>query len=269
MMFAGRRKWFASLCLLSALPLLGLFVAPHWWRWLIILHLPPQLTLIYSCIRPNCAWFGPVVTSFQASHKEVWLTFDDGFHAENTVEILRLLNQFHARATFFVIGENIVAHPEIAAKIIQAGHTIENHSMTHPSGFFWCYFPRAAKREILDGAKAIASVTGTPPRLFRAPAGMANYFVHSALRQLHAKLIGWQARGYDTVSQDANTIVERIYTKVKPGAIILLHEQSCSVIRNESGISVLKLLLERLSREGYACITPDFTTLKCDAVILD
>jgi peptidoglycan/xylan/chitin deacetylase (PgdA/CDA1 family) len=257
MVFIGTRFVFAALCVLSAAPLMTLFVAPQWWRWLVLLHLPPQLALIYSCVRPNCAWFGPVVTAFQTSRKEVWLTFDDGVCADQTPRILDMLDRFQARAAFFAIGRNIAAHPALAREVIRRGHAIENHSATHPEGAFWAALPNAASREIIGGAEAIAMAIGTQSRLFRAPVGMANYFAHAVLRRQGWQLVGWSARGYDSCRNDADKIVETIYRDIRPGAIILLHEQSCLTKTNKLGISVLELLLARLDRDGFRCVVPE------------
>lgn len=251
------RMLFAFLCFFSGAPLLALILIPHWWPWLLLLHLPPQLALVYSCVKPNCRWFGPVAASFTTSRKEVWLTFDDGLCAEQVPGILDLLDRFHARATFFVIGKKIAAHAPLARAVIERGHAIENHSATHPAGSFWASFPSAAAREIRDGADAIARVAGTQSRLFRAPVGMANYFVHAAVRKQGCQLVGWSARGFDACSDDANKIVERICRNLQPGAIVLLHEQSCLTKKNNAGISVLELLLARFCHEGFRCVIPD------------
>ena len=257
------RGWFTALCLLSVLPLLALTVFPEHWRWLVLLHLLAQWSLIYSCVRPNCRWFGPVVTSFHTNRKEVWLTFDDGPCAEHLPGILALLKQFDARATFFVVGNRIQANGSVARQVIQAGHTIENHSATHPVGFFWALLPRAAEREIREGAKSIKAAIGTESRLFRAPVGMANYFVHAALQRLDKKLIGWSVRGFDSSGiTSAENVVDRLCRSVKPGAIVLLHEEACVTKENQAGRSVLELLLSRLRKDGYACVIPDIESLR-------
>ena len=78
------------------------------------LELVTKFLIFYPAIRANCRWFGPVVAHFRTQQKAVWLTFDDGPHAEDTPKLLALLKRHNARATFFVIGRQVEKHPEQA-----------------------------------------------------------------------------------------------------------------------------------------------------------
>jgi peptidoglycan/xylan/chitin deacetylase (PgdA/CDA1 family) len=246
-----------SIWLFSFAVLALLLLMPAWWPLLLPIHLLSQGFVVYPNIRPNCDWFGPVIKSFQTNRREIWLTIDDGPHHTNTPKILELLRRFEARATFFVIGERVRAHPQLARSILEQGHSLGNHSATHPKALFWGFWKRAAAREIDGGTAAVLEVTGTLPNWFRAPVGMANFFVHQIIRERRMKLIGWSARGFDAVKRDVATVVEKILSDIRPGAIVLLHENGSA--ENQPSVSVLAIetLLERLQAEGYTCVVPE------------
>ena len=109
--------------------------------------------------------------------------------------------------------------PELIRAIVERGHSVGNHSDTHPSAAFWCLMPGAIRRQIDGCAAAIP-----PTRWFRAPVGMKNPGVHPALRRRNMRLIGWSVRGFDTVGDDVERVVRRIVLRVFPGAIVVLHQ---------------------------------------------
>lgn len=200
--------------------------------------------LLYPTLRPNVQWLGPVVTSFESNGNEVWLTIDDG-PTDDTPEILDALGARDARATFFVKGTLARHRPDLLRAMIERGHSVANHSDTHPSATFWCLFPRAIAREI-DGCAA----TIPPTRWFRAPVGMKNPFVHPQLRRRGMRLIGWSVRGFDTVGDDAERVVRRIAPRVRPGAIVVLHQGRAISPR------CIARVVDELRARGYTFVIP-------------
>ena len=233
-----------------------LFFLPGWWPLLVPIHLLSQGFIVYPTLRSNCDWFGPIVKSFQTDQKEIWLTIDDGPHPENTPKILALLKRFEARATFFVIGDHVKAHPQLTRAILEQGHTLGNHTATHPTALFWGLWRRAAAREIDGGVAAIQEATGIIPTWFRAPVGMANLFVHQVIQQRRMKIIGWSARGFDAVKRDAATVAGKILSEIRPGAIVLLHEGSPAEKEQPVSVLAIETILVRLQAEGYKCVVP-------------
>jgi peptidoglycan/xylan/chitin deacetylase (PgdA/CDA1 family) len=213
---------------------------------------------LYATLTPNCSWFGPVLTRFQTNQPEVWLTIDDGPHPVDTPHILGLLAEHNARATFFVIGSQAAKYPELMRDILKQGHTLGNHTQTHPVASFWMALPARIRREVEGCAASIFRATGSGvPTLFRAPVGMANYWVGSVLQQSGMRLIGWSARGFDAVKTDPEEIVNLIWRDVAPGAILLLHEGHHQGGKDRLvNPRAIALLLERLSMAGYRCVIP-------------
>lgn len=92
--------------------------------------------LLYPTLRPNLQWLGPVVTRFETPRRELWLTVDDG-PTEDTREVLDLFDRHGVKATFFVKGTLAEQHPEHVREILARGHSLANHTQTHPAGSFW------------------------------------------------------------------------------------------------------------------------------------
>jgi len=211
--------------------------------------------VLYPVLRPNVQWLGPVITLFETPDKEVWLTIDDG-PAEDTRGVLDLFDRHDVKATFFVKGELAEAHADAAREIVRRGHSLANHSQTHPSGSFWCLPPGRIASEIDGCNRAIASVAGAPPRWFRAPVGMKNPAVHPALARRGMRLIGWTARGFDGVRADPREVLSRILPHLRPGAIIVLHQG------RDHSVRVLEHVIVAVKERGYAFVIPEDQQLR-------
>lgn len=205
--------------------------------------------LLYPTLRPNVQWLGPVITHFETAGNEVWLTIDDG-PSEDTGEVLDLFARKQVAATFFVKGELVRKHPQLVRDMLARGHSVANHSDTHPSGSLWCSPPARIAREIDGCNEALLAATGEKPAWFRAPVGFKNPFFHPLLAKRGMQLIGWTARGYDAVVGDPEKVVARILPDVKPGAIILLHQGRSFSLR------VLERVIDELQSRGYAFVVP-------------
>jgi len=196
-----------------------LFAIAYWPAGLGVVVLS-HLLIVYATLAPNCQWLGPVITCFETEKNEVWLTIDDG-PAADTEAIKAMLEKRGAKATFFELGKN--------------------HSMTHPSATWWFLGPRRLGEEIGH------------ERWFRAPVGMKNPFVHPILAKRDMRLIGWSVRGLDTIGGD---VVARVMRRVKPGAIIVLHQG------RPSSLQTIERVVEALQGGGYALVIPDDARLR-------
>ena len=201
---------------------------------------------------PCRGWFAPVVRRFSTAHKEVWLTLDDGPHPRFTPETLNILARHRARATFFVIGRQAAHHPELVLAMTEAGHSVGNHTDTHPSGTFWCRSRRWLARDVDQCTQAIASATGEKTELFRPPVGMVSPAAGSVAEARALSLIGWSVRGMDARFGSPEAIAERVLRQVRPGAIILLHPE-----RRPESAAALERVLAGLDDRGYRCVIPN------------
>lgn len=211
--------------------------------------------LLYPTLRPNVQWFGPVITCFETRRPELWLTIDDG-PTEDTTAILTLLAARGAKASFFVRGTSARQRPDLIQSIIEAGHTVANHSDTHPSATFWCLPPASVAEEIDRCNETLSALTGAVPIWFRAPVGMKNPAVHAELPKRRMRLIGWSVRGFDTVSSDPAQVASRIVPRVSPGAIVVLHQGRAS------SLACIGRVIDDLQQRGYSFVIPEDTRLK-------
>ena len=226
-----------------------------------------HLSLVYGTLTPNCQWFAPVVTHFVPADgsDEVWLTIDDGPDPDDTPRLLDLLDAASTRATFFVRGDRARAHPRLIAEILRRGHTLGNHTFSHPQATFWAAGPRRASREIGGCNDALREITGRAPCLFRAPVGHVNPFVGPAAAAHGLRLVGWSARGFDGVSRRAEprAVVERILHGLRPGGVVLLHEGRRGPAGERVNVQAMEFLLSALADRGWRGIVPDESRLRC------
>jgi peptidoglycan/xylan/chitin deacetylase (PgdA/CDA1 family) len=209
-----------------------------------------HLTVIWITVVPLAPGFGPVFKRFETSEPAVWLTIDDGPDPETTPALLAALREDQARATFFLVGEQMLKHPDLVNDILREGHQIGNHTQSHPRFAFWRLGPRRLQQEIERFEASSAAIAGTIPLYFRAPTGMKNPFVHPILSARQLMLIGWSARAFDTRSECADQVMGRLRPALQPGVIILLHE------RTAVGVEALRRLLKELRLRGLRCVLP-------------
>ena len=210
-----------------------------------------HMLLLYPTLAPNSQWLGPVVTNFATDKKELWLTIDDG-PSDDTYALLDLFERRDVRATFFVKGMLAEQFPEHISAIVERGHSVANHSHTHPSATFWCLPPSRIAWEVMQCNEALQ----TRPRWFRAPVGHKNPFVHPILKRAQMRLIGWTARGFDAVVSDPRQILGRMLPHIKPGAILVLHQGRPHSLR------VIEHVIVALQERGYSFVVPDDGALR-------
>lgn len=225
-------------------------LAVGWIQGLAILLLS-HVALFTTMFVPSFQGFGPVITRFSTTRRVVWLTIDDGPDPTTTPGILRLLREHNAKATFFLIGEKIKIHPDLVRQIIEAGHTVGNHTQTHPILSFWRLRPSQLAWQIDTFAHTVSQFGFETVSLFRAPAGIKNPFLHPILAERGLRLVAWNCRAYDTRLDDPTEIVRRITRSVEPGSIILFHESQ----RPSVCLKAFELLLSELAGNRFQCVT--------------
>jgi len=208
--------------------------------------------LVFPGVVRNSRWFGPVEMDFPADGNRVRLTIDDGPDPRQTPQILDLLAMRKIRAEFFVIGKKAAAHPGLCLRMRDEGHSLQNHTFSHPSASFWSAGPARARREISRCSAAIIEATGVAPTRFRAPVGMANPFVHLAARELGLAICGWSASGHDGVLHDPARVVKKITSALRPGAILLTHDSHLPGLREGQRACTLEALLDSVENNGFA-----------------
>jgi len=236
-------------------PILLILLWPYSWLAAIGVLALSHALVLWPTLRPNVQWLGPVVTAFESTSNEVWLTIDDG-PTNDTEDLLNALDERGIKATFFVKGLLATQQPDLVRQMLDRGHTVANHSQTHPSGSFWCLPPSAIESQIDSCSAALQTITGENPRLFRAPVGMKNPFVHPILARRGMTLAGWSIRGFDSFGDDVERVVSRIAPHVRAGSIIVMHQG------RGFSVACISRVVDELRTRGYSFVIPSFERLK-------
>jgi peptidoglycan-N-acetylglucosamine deacetylase len=180
--------------------------------------------LYYACSWPTSQLLGPGLVRGPASAgPKVALTFDDGPSEPYTGQILDILHRHRAPATFFCCGKNVQRLPAVARRIADAGHTIGNHTYSHPLLYFK---RRSVIEDELDRAQdVIDQAIGKRPGVFRPPYGVRWFGLFPVLRERGLADVQWSDTGYDWVAGNSPAdIARKTMTRLGAGSIILLHD---------------------------------------------
>lgn len=180
----------------------------------------------------------------------VSITFDDGPNPQFTPVVLSLLKKHEAKATFFCVGKNLEAHPEIVQQILSEGHTIGNHTFSHANAFGF-FSSEKVVQELEQTNKVVKDTLGLALKLYRPAFGITNPNIKKALKVTGLTSIGWSKRSFDITMLSEAIIFKRITRNLQKGDIILLHDSS------KKTIAVLEQLLLFLQTNHLKSVTVD------------
>ncbi len=179
-----------------------------------------------------------------------YLTFDDGPIPEVTPKVLEILARYDVKATFFMVGENIDKHPEVFQQVVEAGHSVGNHTYNHLKGITYsqsAYLANVAQCQSAIDRHSVTRFSNRP--LFRPPYGKARLSQRRALAQQGYRLIYWDilTRDYDP-ARSPEQMFAQIRSQIRNGSIINFHD---SIKSNERMLAVLPQAIEWLRANGY------------------
>lgn len=224
-------------------------------RWILwsLLFTTTGLTLGLGVSFPHWQLFGPSLCRFRTDQKAVALTFDDGPDPATTPALLDLLAQRGVRATFFCVGRRVREHPDLVRRIAAEGHLVENHSFAHHPGTN-LFGTSRLRADLQRAQETICEITGRAPLYFRPPMCLTNQRVFRATRELGLTITGYTARGLDRRHESTERIVARVLRRVRPGAIVLLHDAGVPRARM---LALVNGVLDGLTASGYSCLRLD------------
>jgi peptidoglycan-N-acetylglucosamine deacetylase len=189
---------------------------------------------------------------FQGSSRlpEVALTFDDGPNAIYTPQILRILEQYNVKATFFCIGEQVPANARILQQVYNDGDVIANHTWSHPE--LTQLSGATIQAQLRMTSDAIYNATGVYPLLFRPPYGAYDNFVQGLVAQNGLTSVMWNVDTRDWTLPGVNSIVKTAMAEVRNGSIILMHDGGGN--RSET-VEALPTIIQMLQQRGYKLVT--------------
>jgi peptidoglycan/xylan/chitin deacetylase (PgdA/CDA1 family)/uncharacterized membrane protein YbhN (UPF0104 family) len=214
------------------------------------------LAVAWGAFTPNSPVFGRVIGRGRTEQPLAAITFDDGPSPEHTPPILDALRERGVRATFFVLGRNVRAHPEIVKRIVDDGHELASHGDDHSILTF--QGPQSLAHQLRSLETAVEGATGAPPSpLFRAPHGFRSPFLTTVAGRLGYRVVGWTAGVWDTALPGVERIVERSVSSLRPGAILLLHDADGSGADGDRSqtVAALPAIIDHGHGQGIRFVT--------------
>lgn len=184
--------------------------------------------------------------------KALALTFDDGPNEKYTPQVLQLLRENGAKATFFVIGKRAEKYPELVKQMVTGGHEIANHTYSHPS--FAHISNEKMSDEITRCEEAIVKITGHKPTLFRPPGGACSLETVKFAKQKGYDVVlwSWHQDTRDWSRPGVSFIIHRVLDGTHSGDIVLFHDHGGN---RKQTIQALRTILPALRERGYKLVT--------------
>lgn len=187
------------------------------------------------------------IYSTECTEKKIAVTFDVAWENSNTEELIKILDDYNAKATFFITGDWCDRYPEDVKKFFDAGHDIENHSNQHP------HVLGANVNDLIadtrECSRKIKMLTGVEPTLYRAPYGEYDDSLITTLDGMGMKVIQWDVDSVDWKEPTAEEIKKKILSGVKPGSILLFHNDLANTTE------ALPEILANLKSQGFEFVT--------------
>ena len=179
-------------------------------------------------------------------NKVIALTFDDG-PGPYTAHLLDILDQYGAKATFFLIGSKVSGQASVVRSIQARGHQLGNHSWSHPE------LPKLSvdqiAGEIDQTNNAIKQAVGTKPNIIRPPYGAFNRAVLEQFRQRGMSAVVWSVDTRDWADRNSEIVCSRAVAGARNGAVILMHDI------HQTSVNAVPCILDSLKQQGYSFVT--------------
>lgn len=197
-----------------------------------------------------CRWRGP------SSSKAVALTFDDGPSPDTTPHTLELLDALGMKATFFVLGSLVEAHPELVSEILRRGHSVGLHGRHHRHHTL--HRPGWVRRDT-EAAVRTLGAAGVRPRWYRPPYGQLTARTVLEARRHGMEVVLWSIWGREWAENEPETVMARLSPGLEPGAVVLLHDSDTQCPPGTAARTwrVLEMLAPVLAERGLRAVTLD------------
>lgn len=209
----------------------------------------------YQSMAPTGQWFGKTFTGLPRGSRQLALTYDDGPNDPHTLRLLEVLAKHNVLATFFLIGRYVEQRPDLAREVVQAGHTVGNHTFTHP--LLILQSEPEIRRQLTRCKAALQDAVGQHSNLFRPPFGGRRPAVLHIAREIGLQPVMWNVTGYDWNAPPAAAIERKVASHIRGGNVILLHDGGHKQLGSDRSQTVIATdhLLTRYKSEGFEFVT--------------
>lgn len=197
-----------------------------------------------------CRWQGP------PDAPRVALTFDDGPSPKATPAVLDRLDALNLRATFFQLGSLAERHPDLVDDVVRRGHAVGTHGYRHLHHL--ARTPGWVAADLAAAARAMAGL-GLDPSWYRPSYGQATGATLVAARRRGWRTVLWSAWGREWATTDPREVADRILRRLRPGAVVLLHDNDAFGTPGmwRVGLDSLELVAAELDRRRLEAVTLD------------
>ena len=221
-------------------------------RMLIIIFVI-MISIVYTGVKRNISITEVFSTkrelpiySVETEKKQLAISFDAAWGDEYSMEILRILDKYNVKGSFFLVGFWVDKYPEHVKEIYNRGHDVGNHSTNHP------YMTKLSDEDIakelnITGDK-IKKLIGKKPTLFRPPFGDYNDRLINVCSENDYYVIQWDVDSLDWKELGIQPVVDRVTRNVRNGSIVLFHNNAKYIVE------YLPIIIERLQDEGYEIV---------------
>jgi peptidoglycan/xylan/chitin deacetylase (PgdA/CDA1 family) len=195
-----------------------------------------------------------LLSSMSGGARTVALTFDDGPDPASTPAILDLLAERRVSATFCMVGQQAVAHPDLVRRVVAEGHRLCNHTFTHDPGVA-TRSPEVMDTQLRASRDALVRVAGpdVPIPYFRAPEGVWSAPLERTAAREGMRPLGWSVDTLDWTRPGTAAIVASVKQGVHPGAVVLFHDGGGP---RDQSVAAVRQLLPWLADQGYSFVLP-------------
>jgi peptidoglycan/xylan/chitin deacetylase (PgdA/CDA1 family) len=210
---------------------------------------------------PSSQLYGSSFIGLPKGTRRLALTYDDGPNDPYTSQLLDVLAKHGTKATFFLIGQFVKQRPDIVRRVVEAGHSVGNHTWNHPNLIFCS--AAETRRQISETQKAIEDACGVRPTLFRPPFGGRRPGTFAVARELGLTPIMWGVTCYDWSAISNESIERKAREQIRGGDVILLHDgghKGFGADRSHT-VKATANLLREYSEQGYKFVSvPEMMT---------
>jgi len=234
------------------------------WLITVLTLVAVSLSMTYDSLPKSISVFGLIdrlvpIYRVETNEKKVAISFDAAWGSDITPKLLEILKKHNIKTTFFLVKFWVDKYPEMTKRIVQEGHELGNHSATHPR------MGSLSKNQIIEELNRtrdkIKELTGQETVLFRPPFGDYSNTLISTANELGYYVIQWDVDSLDWKDLSANAIYDRVIKQVKPGSIVLFHNNG------KHTAEALEPIIVELKRQGYEIVPVSQLLIKGDYYI--
>lgn len=211
------------------------------------------VTIAIGVMSQRCGFFASPLNRVPEARGRLSLTFDDGPDPKFTPLLLDMLAAAGQRATFFVVGERLARHPDLARRMVEEGHELGCHSMQH-RWHMALWSPRHIAADLERCVALIREHTGVAPTLFRPPVAVLSPRIAAGARLAELTLVGYSVRSGDgSPVVPPRVVLGRLRAGLQDGAVLLMHDSRVAG-KAPASLEVLPQLLQTMAAAGLRSV---------------